>query len=57
MNSAVLWRTIKQLKIYNRNPDAASRLQAEAAEILGMAKEIERLTTDTPPGTPAKGLE
>ena len=34
--------------LYNRTHDAARRLHTEAAEILEMAKEIERRTKDTP---------
>jgi hypothetical protein len=35
-------------KQYQRTQNAAGRLKAEAAEILEMVQEIERLTKDTP---------
>jgi hypothetical protein len=35
-------------ELYQRTQDATRRLKAEAAEILEMAQELERLTKDTP---------
>ncbi len=41
--------------LYGRTREAADALHAKAAEIHEMAQDLERLTKDTPHGTPARG--